>query len=717
MTTIRYDFSDSLEELRSRLVWRLCFVVIGFGIAGTWYLLVRRDLPFAASGLPLLVIALGCVIQNLANHNPILARHLLAWGLVVHLLIAMRIFPIASLPYMGIVCVCINAMLIKNGGLFTAISIFGAAALFNVIQIRAYSLLDLATMLALAAASSWLCAYTLFMVVHWYSAMQVHTQELLEVTRDHRAELTRTLKSLEIAYETQKHIQLELIWARKHADDARRLKEQFAANISHELRTPLSLILGFSETMYLAPEVYGDVFWSPTLRRDIHQIYLSSRHLLSMIDDILDLSRFEITGFDITLEAVPLETLLKDTIEIARDLVQGRPIRLDLTISTELPIVEIDRTRIRQVVLNLLNNACRFTETGIVELSAYQVEREVLVSISDTGPGIPSEKLPYLFDEFYQVDHSLKRAHGGVGLGLAISKRFIEAHGGRIWVESEERVGSRFTFALPLFERLDTHARTDRDNSPPLPEISRPCVLVIDKDAGVVSMLQHHLPDCDLVQVRDTQALREMLLMYHPRAIICNARPGYHDLDYQELTHSAVPTIECSLPSQAWTARNLPLAGCLTAPITAAALVGEIERVGQVQNILLMIHDRGFALLIERLLQADGHGKAFEVRRAYNASEGFDAITSRRPDLILVDSVILEMDLFSLLDRIEQDARISTIPIVLLTTNTSAEAIPRANQFIVRHPEGLYPIEIVHFIAEVIHNLKPRYYGGVATKI
>ena len=132
--------------------------------------------------------------------------------------------------------------------------------------------------------------------------MQVRSQQLLEATRDHRAELSQALKSLRSAYETQQHIQLELVWARKHAEDARRLKEQFAANISHELWTPLNLILGFSEMMYLSPHVYGDVAWTPGLRRDIHQIYRNSQHLLGLIGDILDLSRFEMTGFNISTE-------------------------------------------------------------------------------------------------------------------------------------------------------------------------------------------------------------------------------------------------------------------------------------------------------------------------------------------------------------------------------------------------------------------------------
>ena len=390
-------------------------------------------------------------------------------------------------------------MLIKNGGLFTAFSILGAAALFNLMQMRNYPFLDLATVLMLAAASSWLCAYTLFTVVHWYSAMQARSEQLLEITRDHRAELSQTLKSLEAAYEMQKHIQLELIWARERADDARRLKEQFAANISHELRTPLSLILGFSEIMYRSPEVYGDVSWPPTLRRDIHQIYRSSQHLLAMIDDILDLSRFEMNGFNLTLEVVPLEPFLKETIEIARDLVRGHHTRLDLKISPELPMMEIDCTRIRQVILNLLNNACRFTEAGVIEVVAHQVGHELLISINDTGMGIPADKLPYVFDEFYQVDHSLKRSHGGAGLGLAISKRFVEAHGGRIWVESEEGTGSSFTFALPVSDRFLADCFSDRNQNHAPIQASRSCVLALEKDPSIVSLFAHYLKDFELI--------------------------------------------------------------------------------------------------------------------------------------------------------------------------------------------------------------------------
>ncbi len=501
MTLLANDSNDSLNELRSYLTRRLSFVLIGFGVVGAWYLLLRRDLPLVAPSTLLLMIGLGRFVQVVIDRDEALSHHLLTWGVVANLALAMFLFADPWLPFFGILWVSVSAILIKNGGSLAAATIAGLAIALNLTGTRAYPLVELITMLTLAAISSWLSAYTLFTAVHWYRTMQARSTQLLEETRDHRAELSQTLKTLEIAYETQKHIQLELIWARKQADDTRRLKEQFAANISHELRTPLNLIMGFSEIMYVSPEVYGEVTWTPTLRRDVHQIYRSSQHLLGMIDDILELSRFEMTGFNLALETVSLEPLLRETVEIARDLVRGRSVHLNLDIATDLRVIEIDCTRIRQVILNLLNNACSFTEDGEVVLSARQADHDILISVSDTGAGIPKEKLPFLFDEFYQADHSLRRSHGGAGLGLAISKRFVEAHGGRIWVESREGIGSRFTFTLPVSEHyLDLHhidTRTiDRADSP------HPRVLVVEKDTAIVAMLRRYLKGCDLVQIR-----------------------------------------------------------------------------------------------------------------------------------------------------------------------------------------------------------------------
>lgn len=709
MTTANYDSNDSLEELRCHLTRRSSFVLIGFGLLGAWYLLLRRDLPLTASGLLCLVIGLGRLVHVVMNKYPVLGHHLLVYGMVTILLVGMLLFADPWLPYLGILCLFVNAMLIRNGGVITAVIIAAITTLLNLAGLRFYPLLELTTTLTLAAISSWMSAYTLFTAVHWYRAMQSRSEQLLEETRDHRAELSQTLKSLEAAYETQKHIQLELIWARKQAEDTQRLKEQFAANISHELRTPLNLILGFSEIMYLSPEVYGDVFWSPTLRRDIHQIYRSSQHLLAMIDDILDLSRFELTGFNLTLEVMPLAPLLRDTVEIARDLVRGRSVSLNLDISPDLPTMEIDCTRIRQVVLNLLNNACSFTEAGVVALAAHRIDREVRISVSDTGAGIPKDKLPYLFDEFYQVDHSLRRSHGGAGLGLAISKRFVEAHGGRIWVESHEGIGSCFTFTLPIADRfLEPHPLDTRNNDRSPAATVRPCVLIVEKDMATIAMLRRYVKECDLVQARDMEALREMSVTYHPRAIIRNVRPGHQAPMEGDLDETVAPIIECSLPSLAWVAEDLDAAACLTKPITAQTLLDEIRRLGQVQDILVIDDDRSFALLVERILQTSGN--LFKVSRAYDGLQGLTAMRNQRPDLILLDLMMPGLDGFALLEQMRTEPDLVNIPVVLLTANNYPVAAQSQNRFVVHQRDGLYPIEILSSLNAIVNNLKPRYY-------
>jgi hypothetical protein len=208
MAASEYSFSDSLEELQSRLVWRVSFVLIGFGIAATWFLLISRDIPFAVCSVPFLLVILGRSLQILVSRDDHRARLLLVWGITSILIIAMLVFDNPWLPFLGIPCVFLSAMLVSNGGIVNAALLVGVVMLCDLTRFRQYPLFEFTITLGLAVGSSWLSAYTLFTAVHWYSAMQTRSQELLEATRDHRAELRRTLKSLQISYETQQHIQL-----------------------------------------------------------------------------------------------------------------------------------------------------------------------------------------------------------------------------------------------------------------------------------------------------------------------------------------------------------------------------------------------------------------------------------------------------------------------------------------------------------------------------
>jgi signal transduction histidine kinase len=228
--------------------------------------------------------------------------------------------------------------------------------------------------------------------------------------------------------------------------EASRLKSQFLANMSHELRTPLNSIIGFSKV--LLNRLDGDL----TERQDayVRSVHNSSRHLLELINSILDFSRIEAGKFEMRPEPVDLHDVVEECIESSMPLVRDRRLKIERDVPVDLPRVLADRMRIKQVLLNLLSNAIKFTPSGRVLVQLRQEREAVHVSVADTGIGISPADLQRLFEPFQRLDNPLAQQADGTGLGLAISKKFIELHRGRIWAESRESQGSTFHFTLPL---------------------------------------------------------------------------------------------------------------------------------------------------------------------------------------------------------------------------------------------------------------------------
>lgn len=698
----------NLEDLRCQLTVRLALLATMASALGAWSLLPVEPFPQTEFALVMAGLALGIVTSLLAHNHPTLARHLLVWGFTGELMAAMWVVNASWLPFWGLPLSFAAAMLIPGGSLGAA-GLIGALAFWSTsIGARAYPLAGLWPALAVGVALAWSVTRTLYTALQWAFTMQQRADRLLEMVRDRQGELSRALKSVELANIIQRRTQRELAEARRQAEEARRMKEQFAANISHELRTPLNLILGFSELMYLSPEIYGDVPWPPTLRRDVYQIYRASRHLLEMIDDVLDLSRFEMVGFTLNKEPTAIEPLLRGVMEIAQDLFRGRPVRLEVECEPDLPMLEVDRTRIRQVLLNLLNNAQRFTEAGEVRVAVRRDGDEVVISVSDTGPGIPADQLVRVFDEFYQVDRSLRRAHEGAGLGLAICKRFVEAHDGRIWAESEVGRGSTFSFALPIPDQYLPVSRLhiERPVEATWPQ-GRPRVLVVDPDPAVATLIRRHIEEYDVIQVDRMEQAAEEALLYHPRAIIRNASPETS----RAPTGASLPApvIECSLPSRQWVADELAVTACLTKPITAQQLLTEIERLGGARRILIVDDDRGLCQLIERMLEASGRG--FETRHAFDGMEGLLTMRAWRPDLVLLDLAMPGMDGFQVLEEMRCDPALLGIPVALLTVASYAEDVlaQRGSQIVVHYPDGLRLAEVLRCLRALIGVLEPRY--------
>jgi signal transduction histidine kinase len=214
---------------------------------------------------------------------------------------------------------------------------------------------------------------------------------LVQVVRSHQEEVNRLNKALKVANGLLKRSLAELALAQKEAGEARQLKEQFATTVSHELRTPLNIILGFLEVMQHYPEAYGDVNWTPTLRRDLGEIQRSASYLSALVNDILDLARVQALKMPIRRAPARLPELVDEVLSLATRLIRDRGVtRLVADVPADLPPLAIDETRIRQVLLNLVANACRFTNRGEVRVSARLEKDEVVVSVQDTGAGIPS---------------------------------------------------------------------------------------------------------------------------------------------------------------------------------------------------------------------------------------------------------------------------------------------------------------------------------------
>ncbi len=253
---------------------------------------------------------------------------------------------------------------------------------------------------------------------------------------------------------TERNIRLfeQALAARKTAEQANLLKSRFLSMVSHELRTPLALIVGTIEMM-LQEEQSGSMPHLPdAYRQDVECIHASSKHLFRLIGDVLDLASNQAGELHLAREALDLAPVFFEAAVLGKSLAREKNLHWHEELPTSLPLVWGDRTRLRQVTINLLSNAVKFTEQGSVSLTAHYDGAQVVVEISDTGLGIPKDEQDLIFDEFRRSERSVAHGYGGMGLGLAISRRLIELHGGEIGVRSAgiDGRGSTFYFHLPI---------------------------------------------------------------------------------------------------------------------------------------------------------------------------------------------------------------------------------------------------------------------------
>jgi signal transduction histidine kinase len=312
----------------------------------------------------------------------------------------------------------------------------------------------------LSATVAMLSSQSFFAAVEW-AIDSYHKVERRET------QLFESEKQLQRALHEKEYLNSQLITSNKELERARalaeyanRMKSQFVANMSHELRTPLNAIIGFS--YILKQELKGPL--CAEQHDYMSRIYDSGNYLLKLLNDVLDDAKLEAGRIDLQCEPTPLEPVVLDAQMTASSLTLGKSIELRQEFAAHLPLVYIDRMRVAQVLLNLLSNAVKFTERGVITLRAYPTpaalravngdgwadDAYVVVEIEDTGIGIAKEHQTLIFEEFRQADATLSRRFGGTGLGLPISKRLVELHGGELRVSSTLGQGSIFQFTLPI---------------------------------------------------------------------------------------------------------------------------------------------------------------------------------------------------------------------------------------------------------------------------
>jgi len=429
-----------------------------------------------------------------------------------------------------------------------------------------------------------------------------------------------------------------------------------------------------------SPGMYGGRL-PPALLADLAVIHRNAEHLAHLIDDVLDLSQVETNQMALTKQRVSFVEIVESAAMAVRPLYETKGLYLKTEAPAGLPDVFCDPTRMREVVLNLLGNAGRFTETGGVAVRVWQAGDDMAVSVADTGPGIAPEDLGKLFQPFQQLDSTIRRRYGGTGLGLSISRRFIELHGGSISVESAPGVGTTFTFRVPISPGAPLSDDPARWLSPDWEYLQRayssqtpkaqalPRYVVCEAGGDLRRLIERYLESAEVVSVTSLGESLAELERSPAQALLINtatAVPGLSDLASLSAMPKGTPALLCALPD----AHGAPWAGGSSArlvkPITQHALLQTLEHLKILQGTLLVVDDEPDALqLFSRMLTTAGRG--YRVLQARDGHEALSVVHEYRPDAILLDLVMPNMDGFALLAALRDTPALRDIPTVIMS--------------------------------------------------
>lgn len=492
-------------------------------------------------------------------------------------------------------------------------------------------------------------------------AQSEELQDQAEELQDQAAELQHTTDELQ-----EQNIELEA--QRKQVEAANKLKSEFLSNMSHELRTPLNSIMALSRVLIMQA--------SNKLNADennyLEIVERNGKRLLSLINDILDLSKIEAGKMEIEPKPFSLSSFLTIIKENMQGLAEQKGLSITLNIPDSINQIESDESRLHQVLTNIVGNAVKFTDKGTVAIEVKHDLEFAFIAIKDSGIGISTEELPYIFDEFRQVDGTSSRQYEGTGLGLAIARKMMNILGGEIKVESELEKGSTFIITIPIKWREELEIDSSSHFEDSSMSSGQNTILVVDDDPKTVKLISEYLVEAGYQTITSTSGKEALKLAEYHQPFAITLDIVMAEMDGWEVLQNLkskfktkdIPVIIVSVSDDRETGFALGAVGFINKPVNKHILISQIKEIVKMPDSVMIVDDNDFELnQISEIIESQN----IKPILAGSGKECLKLLAVNKPDILILDLMMPEMDGFMVLDQIRKKKETQNLPVIIVT--------------------------------------------------